>query len=350
MYRVKKPLALVVGVVAGTSVVACSSGAAAPADAPDRISPKVMAVTLFGAEAQPWLDDRPLTTEIAVPGLSAEFPTVVCDGDDLCMVTTAMGYANAASSVAALVASDRFDLTNTYFVVSGIAGVDPEHGTLGSAHWAEYVVDAGLRHEIDQRQSPEDWASNVFALGTSQPGDSPGWGAGTEVYELNPDLVDAAFAATRDVDLTDNETAAAYRAHYPQQAASSAPFVSVCDTQSADTYWHGSLMAQDVGNWVGLLTEGRATYCTTQMEDNAVLTALTRGADAGLIDLDRVAVLRAGSNFDREYPGQSAVESIEAESGGLPIATRNAYLVSSTFADEIISAWDQWRDGVPTAE
>jgi purine nucleoside permease len=38
---------------------------------------------------------------------------------------------NAASSITAIVLSRKLDLTKTYFIISGIAGVDPALGTLG---------------------------------------------------------------------------------------------------------------------------------------------------------------------------------------------------------------------------
>jgi purine nucleoside permease len=40
-------------------------------------------------------------------------------------MTTGMGYANAASSMAALAFGGPFDLTKTYVLIAGIAGVDP---------------------------------------------------------------------------------------------------------------------------------------------------------------------------------------------------------------------------------
>jgi purine nucleoside permease len=53
--------------------------------------------------------------------------------------------------VAALIFDGKFDLRNTYFLLAGIAGVDPAQGTLGSAHWARFAVDGGLQNEIDAR-------------------------------------------------------------------------------------------------------------------------------------------------------------------------------------------------------
>ena len=53
-----------------------------------------------------------------------------------------------------------------------------------------------------------------------------------------------------------------------------------------DTYWHGSMIAEGMEEWAKAVTDGAANYCTTQMEDNATLTALRRGADAGLLDFE----------------------------------------------------------------
>jgi purine nucleoside permease len=107
------------------------------------------------------------------------------------------------------------------------------------------------------------------------------------------------------------------------------------------------MIAEGMEDWAKAVTDGAANYCTTQMEDNATLTALRRGADAGLLDFNRVAVLRTASNFDREAPGQTPVASLAAKSGGFGPATTNAYRVGSAFADAIIDNWPAWSEGVP---
>src|SRR5580692_8476659 len=94
------------------------------AEAP-ALAPKVLVVTMFVGEAKPWLEGEALTRKIAVPGLPKAFPEISCTDGGLCVMTTGMGYANAASSLSALVYSGRFDLAKTYFVIAGIAGVDP---------------------------------------------------------------------------------------------------------------------------------------------------------------------------------------------------------------------------------
>ena len=317
------------------------------ASAAEKIAPKVVVITMFDGEAKPWLEGRKLDTKVAVPGLSRGFPEVACDADGICLMTTSMGFANAASSASALVYSDAFDLRQTYFLIAGIAGVDPDDGTTGGGYWARYVVDGGLRHEIDPRQVPEAWENGMVALGAKAPGEKPKWGAGTEVYALNPVLAEKALALTKAVELADSDAARDYRAAYEPDAARAAPSVALCDTVSIDTYWHGSLMGEGIEKWTALVTDGAANYCTTQMEDNATLTALRRGADAGLLDFDRVAVLRTASNFDREPPGMSPEASLAADSGGFMPATTNAYRLGAAFADAVVADWPVWSKGVP---
>jgi len=308
-------------------------------------APKVLVITMFGGEAKPWLESEPLTRKIAVAGLPQAFPEVSCTEGGLCLVTTDMGYANAASSIAALVQGGRFDLTTTYFLIAGIAGVDPAKGTLGSAHWARYAIDGGLQQEIDARQMPEGWNSGYLAIGAGAPGLKAKIHYGTEVYRLNEELLQAAFGLTKDVELSDSEEAKAYRARYGYPPAASAPKVTICDTISSDTWWYGERLASAMQARAKLATDGAADPCTTQQEDNATLTALKRGADAKLLDFSRILVLRTASDFDREAPGQTAADSLMAKTGGYPLSVQNAYRVGGTLAHAIIAHWDNWRLG-----
>ena len=329
------------------AVLAAVLALPAPARAAEIVAPKVLVVTMFAGEAKPWLESRTFDTRVPVPGLSAAAPEVACDAQGLCLMTTSMGYANAAASTAAVALSDRFDLAKTYVLIAGIAGVDPNDGTTGGAFWARTAVDAGLMHAIDPRQIPQGWPNGMVGLGADATGEKPEWSAGTEVVALNHALAERAFAMTRDVALADSDTARAYRAAYPQAAAKAPPAVALCDTASSDTYWHGSLIAEGVEAWTALLTDGAANYCTAQMEDNATLAALQRAADAGRLDFDRVALLRTASNFDREPPGKTPIESLTADSGGFGPATTNAFRVGSAFADAVIADWASWSEGVP---
>src|SRR5690606_5415458 len=276
------------------------------------IAPRGMVIAMFGDGAKPWLEGEKFTQKIKLPGLNPEYPEIDCTADGLCHMTTAMGFANAASSVSAMALSGRLDLSHTYFLIAGIAGVDPRHGTLGSAHWAKYAIDANLNHRIDIREAPEGWPTDFFGLGAAKPGEKPKWAAGTEVFELNGKLADYALAKTKDDELLDSDAAKEYRKRYPQEAATGAPRGRICDTASGDTYWHGAKLGEAMAEWSKLLTDGKAVYCTSQMEDNATLTALKRAAEAGKLDFDRIALLRTASNFDRQGKDQTAAESLAA--------------------------------------
>jgi hypothetical protein len=135
---------------------------------------------------------------------------------------------------------------------------------------------------VDPRQQPAGWSSNLLMLGATAPGQQVEHRTGTEVFQLDETLLQKAYALSAGVALEDSDAAAAYRLQYPQPAARAAPAVSICDSLTSDTYWHGSLIATAMEAYVQLTTDGRGRYCITQMEDNATLTALKRGAEAGL--------------------------------------------------------------------
>jgi purine nucleoside permease len=280
--------------------------------------------------------------------VNTDYPKARCNASDVCQLTTGMGYANAAASVTALIFSGRFDLSHTYFLIAGIAGIDPNVGTIGSATWARYLVDFGLAHEIDAREMPPGWQWGYFGIDTKGPDVKPDLRYRTEVFELNEQLLGWAIALSRPVQLDDNDTAKAYRRHYDQISAQGVPSVIQCDTAAGDTYWHGSILGERAEKWTALLTDGKGRYCTTQQEDNATLEALRRGANANLLDIRRVAVLRTGSNFDRPYAGQTAYASLNSTSGGFSSAVKNLVIAGRPLIDEIVSHRDQWSIDIPS--
>jgi purine nucleoside permease len=309
---------------------------------------KALIISMFGPEAQPWIDNLKLAEPVAVPGLSADYPNVLCNADDVCQVTTGMGHTNAAASVAAVVFSRKFDLSHTYFLIAGIAGIDPTQGTLGSAAWARYLIDYGIAWELDAREKPDDWPTGYLGINTRSPTEKPPLDYRTEVFQLDEKLLQKALALSASAPLIDDPTAIAYRANWPIAPANQPPSVVQCDTAAGDTWWHGELLEQRAKDWTDLLTDGAGTYCTTQQEDNATYESLHRGSIAGLLDLTRVAVLRTGSNFDRPYPGQTAYDSlVNAISGGFVPATQNLYYAGGPVIADIVAHWAAWREAVP---
>ena len=96
------------------------------------------------------------------------------------------------------------------------------------------------------------------------------------------------------------------------------------------------------------LTNGSGKYCMTAQEDNAILEAMIRGAQAGLVDFKRIMVMRAASNFDREYPGETAAQSLLFDtSGGFGIALANLYNAGRPIVDDILGNWKKtWEKGI----
>jgi len=336
------------------AVLAAAAGRAALAAAGDSApaprAVRVMVVNMFVLEAAPWIAALAPDEEINVPGLSKDYPSVRCNSSAVCQMTTGMGHANAAASMMAVLFSGQFDLRHTYFLIAGIAGIDPARGTIGSAAWARYVVDTGLAHEIDAREMPPGWQDGYFGILTDGPGQMPKLDYRTEVFELDGALVREAFELSKSVQLEDSADVRRYRRPYGHAPADAAPQVIQCDTASGDTWWGGRRLGEHARRWTRLLTGGRGVYCTTQQEDNATLNALTRAAEAGLVDLKRVAVLRSGSDFDRPYAGQDVFQSMRAQrdlAGAVHIATDNLVRAGMPLVEAISRHWERWENAVP---
>lgn len=324
-----------------------AQAAVAPKAAP--YAPRIVIINMFGAEAAPFIKGLQLTEKHAVPGLSARYPEVLCNRQRICQLTTDMGYSNAAASMSALLYAGNLDLRKTYFIIAGIAGISPEHGTVGSAAWADYAVDYSLSHEIDAREMPQDWPYGYFGIHTNAPGQKPPFSYHTEVFQLNRALVDRAYQLSRGVKLTDSDAARSFRAGFTTAPANQPPAVTRCDTVSGDTWFAGQTLGRRATEWSALLTDGKARYCTSQQEDNATLEVLRRGQGAGKVDFARVLILRSASDVDRPRPGQSNSDVLVnyATQGGFEPSTANLLLTARPVIKEITGRWKRWEQGVP---
>lgn len=196
---------------------------------------------------------------------------------------------------------------------------------------------------------PPDWTTGYLGIDTTSPTQKPPLAYRTEVFQLNEALLRKAYALSRDVPLADSAQAQAARAKFAYAPANLPPSVLQCDTASADTWFSGTRLTERARDWTKILTDGRGIFCTAQQEDNAIYEALKRGASARLLDLDRVAVLRAGSDFLQPYAGQSSAENLlgYAAQGGFPIALENLSRTGRPLMQEIVDNWRTWRRGVP---
>jgi len=268
-------------------------------------------------------------------------------------VLTGVGTARSAASIMALGIDPRFDLRKAYWLVAGIAGVDPADASLGSAAWAEWVVDGDLAHEIDAREMPANWKTGYVPLRRSTPYQQPRQDS-AETYHLNASLVDWAFNLTKNVDLPDSEAMRTEREKFPQPNARRPPFVLKGDTLSASTFWHGKLLDEWANDWVRYHTNGHGNFVTSGMEDTGTLQSLTFLAKAGRVDLNRVMVLRTASNFDQQHPGITAAQSLDPNTTGrytgyLP-SLEAAWRVGNVVVSRLLENWTKYRDHIPGIE
>ncbi|HMG03626.1 MAG TPA: purine nucleoside permease [Edaphobacter sp.] len=324
------------------------------------IEVKVVVVNMFevGAdtgdvpgEYQYWVEREHLDTVLPFP---QGYHDLRMNRDGVLGVLTGVGTARAAATMMALGSDPRFDLSHAYFVVAGIAGIDPQMGSLGSAVWSDYVVDGDLAHEIDAREIPKEWKTGYVPLGKSVPYEQPRqarFGDDGNVYHLNPALVDWAFGLTKDIKLEDTPAIRERRQQFAPDAAKRPPFVLRGGNLSASTFWHGKLMNEWARDWVRYQTDGKSTYAVCGMEDTGTLQSLTWLAKAGKIDINRVLVLRTASNYDQQREGTTAAESlaetkIRQYSAYMP-SLDSAYRVGHVVVDALVADWTATRDHLP---
>ncbi|WP_232280926.1 purine nucleoside permease [Novosphingobium nitrogenifigens] len=320
---------------------------------------RVVIVTMFeigkdsgdtAGEFQTWKERRHLDTRIPFP---QGYHDLFYNPDSgILGIVTGVGSIRSSAAIMALGLDPRFDLRHAYWLVAGIAGIDPQNASIGSAAWARYAVDGDLAHEIDAREIPSDWPDGLFPLDSKGPLDgtsrTPDHG---EVFALNPALADWAFRLTRNVVLDDNAAVAAVRARYVGfPAAQRPPFVLEGDNLSAMRFWHGSLMNRWANDWVRRWTGGKGEFVTSAMEESGTMQALDYLTHAGKADRDRVMVLRAGSNYTLPPPGTDAAHSLAQENlgySGLGVGIENLYRVGSVVIDRLLADWPHTEKEIP---
>jgi purine nucleoside permease len=300
-------------------------------------------------ELQLWVERRKLDKVLPFP---QGFRDLRMNDEGVLAVLTGVGTARAAATIMALGLDPRFDLSKAYWLVAGIGGVDPADATLGSAVWAEWVVDGDLAHEIDAREIPADWTTGFVPLRKSRPYEPPKVADDTaEVFRLDPGLVDWAFGLTRDVALVDPDAMREERKPYAEDAARRSPFVRKGDTRSGGTFFIGRLLTQWANEWVKYHTAGQGEFVTTAMEDTGTLQSLTWLARAGRVDVRRVLVLRTASDFTSPPPGVSAAEALARMSDrrypALDPAVEAAYRVGNVVVEHLLANWNICRDTPP---
>jgi len=327
--------------------------------APEKTKPtkvKVVVVTMFEqgedegdapGEFQNWVEKLPLPEVIAFE--SGYRNLRYNEEKSVLGVVTGIGTAKAAATIMALGSDPRFDFSETYWLVAGISGVDPQDASVGSAIWAEWLIDGDLSHEIDAREIPGSWKTGYIPLRLSEPYEQPvpknNEGV---VYQLNPELVDWAYELTKDLDLGDNDVIAGFRSLYKSYPnAQKPPFVTKGDQLAAQTYWHGKLLNDWANDWTKYWTLGEGNFVTSAMEETGTMQSLTFLANTGNVNLNKVLVLRTASNYTMQYDGITAAESLSGEklsdkgyTAYIP-SLNSAYMVGSKVVNQIVENWDE---------
>lgn len=121
---------------------------------------------------------------------------------------------NAALSVSALISSDVFDLSKTYFLITGIAGVNPRKATIGSVALTKFVIQVDTQMEFDAREIPTDWLTGYMPLGAAPVDSYSKFITGSEIFELSDALRKQAMSFAKTVKLQVSPRAKEYRARF----------------------------------------------------------------------------------------------------------------------------------------
>ena len=339
------------------SLISAAQTPSKPAAAP--IPVKVVVVAMFeqGAdtgdapgELQYWVERDHLDQVFPLP---AAYHDARMNGDGELAIVTGQGTAHAAATIMGLGLDPRFDLTHAYWLIAGIAGGSPERASLGSALWANWIVDGDLGYEIDGREMPAGWPTGKLPLRKKEPFEAPAAPLPGQVYQTNRGLMLWAYGLTKDLKLADSDHLKEIRARFEQAAAQNPPQVLLGDEVSGSTYWHGKLMDAWADRWMSYFTHGEGRFATTAMEDTGTLQSLEYLAKAGKVDGQRILVLRTVSNFDQQPKGMDAATSLSNQRIGaygayLP-SLEAAYSVGHTVVSELIKNWERYRESLPTA-
>lgn len=336
--------------------LALAASIAWAADAPKPV--RVVIVAMFEpgedtgdqpGELNHWVERERLTERIPFP--AGDRPLRANKEGTVLAVVTGQGVANAAAIVTALGTDPRFDFRKTYWLVAGIAGVDPADASLGSAAWARWVMDGDLAYELDAREIPAAWPYGLLAIGAQRPNELPAASRGTDrfvAFPLNAALAEWAFELTKDMKLPDTESMAAFRKSFEGLPnAQRPPFVLLGDSLGSSTYWHGERFTLWANDWMKLWSGGRANFVMTNMEDNGTAMALRRLAAMGKADDRRLLVLRTASNYSQPPRGQDVNQSRMTPSTAFLPSLESAWLVGSRVLRELLSGWEKYENRIP---
>jgi purine nucleoside permease len=312
----------------------------------DRIPVKVVVVATFDNELQNWTTNLPLPQTLPFP--QGYRPLHYNPKLQVLGIITGQGKSHAAASIMGLGFDPRFDLSRAYWLVAGIAGVNPNKASVASIAWAKFIVDGDLSYQIDAREIPHGWSTGYVPLGRSSPYQGPPQPFNSngvqQVYQLNASLVDFAFELTANVVLPDDANLQKVRAGYPTYPnALRPPFVLEGDVLAADTFWIGDLLNSWAENWIYYWTVGHGSFAMGGFEDAGIGQALQFLSQVKRADQNRLLVLRGGSDYTVQPQGETPAQFIATQNSnglsGFQEALDDLYQVGSIVVRELSTKW-----------
>jgi purine nucleoside permease len=319
------------------------------------VCPKVVLVTMFEPAGRPGelslFKERLDLAPVELAGTALRDVYLGAEGD-LLALSTGVGTANTAVSLMALGLCPEVDVSESFFIIAGIAGADPAAATLGSPVWADWCVDGDLAFEIDAREIPADWETGILPLGAIRP-----YGPSTnlppedmsrpyQVFEFNHALVQAAYDLTAGLELDTSPAHDAYLQKFPENsAARRAPAVLRGDCLSAARYFHGERATAWARQWIAHWTGGQGRFATCGMEDSGTLHALKVLGEIGHANPARALLLRTASNFTQPPPGESATDHFSDENTfpAFDLALENGTRTTTAVIDALLADWPEWN-------
>ncbi|KFZ23943.1 hypothetical protein V502_01579 [Pseudogymnoascus sp. VKM F-4520 (FW-2644)] len=262
--------------------------------------------------------------------------------NEICMLAVGQELVSAMQ-LTVLEMMPRLNLTETYFIITGTGGANPKVAAAGGVSMARFTVQWEWGSMFLGDDLPANFSGQYFYAYAQLAPDSYPATVGTEVYELNQGLIDRWYNLTHDLEFEEvSSSLQEIRKNYPYAPAQHPPFLAKCDVVSAQVYWHGDVAGENVEYYTSLVTSGLGSYCNTNEDDQGRVLGLFHGAEHGLVDFSRVAIIKAFSNFDRPPTGMTAYQSrYFVGEGATEPGLNNAWMVIKAVAHDVLENWDE---------
>lgn len=315
-----------------------------------KIRPKVMVMTTFSDEFEPWKTNLQLHCKINVPGVDAP---IYYNDQGLFVMITGETCPNCCNQLSSLLLDGRFDFRKTYWILSGIAGISPLAASISSVAWAQFIVNGDTAMEVDARQMPPTWPYGILQVFAPAPdiptSFRPPYNSASLTYTLNKSLAMWAYKLTKDISLPFTPEMKAINFAYDPSYTKTRipPKVMLGDSLASNRFWYGSIMNQWGTNWITLCTNGFGHMVVSEEEGYGIADWFQRIGSLGKVDYERLLYLRGGSDytFSPDLINRGPfINSIYHQT------LENIFNVAYTVAEQLIINYSHYKDHLPCAD